>query len=152
MAEGAWCILSTLGAGGGVGGGVGPCAATQFLHEHQQGQQLLQCHKEPCGACGGLRVDKCPPPPPLPWVGLLTSVPPQPTPEEVRDLTKIRACYCLLLPAAACSAHYRGGETFGRGEFRGAYFAVKKSGEISPPAKVSRRVTNIFSANSDAGA
>ena len=30
----------------------------------------------------------------------------------------------------------------------GGYFAVKKSGESLPPAKFSRRVTNIFTANS----
>ena len=38
----------------------------------------------------------------------------------------------------------------GRGEFRGVNFAVEHSGEISPPAKFSR-VTNKFTANSDAG-
>ena len=32
---------------------------------------------------------------------------------------------------------YRGGGDFGRGEFRGENFAVKKSGEIFPLAKVS---------------
>ena len=32
----------------------------------------------------------------------------------------------------------------------GENFAVKKSGEVFPPAKFSRRVTNNFTANSDA--
>ena len=39
---------------------------------------------------------------------------------------------------------------FGRGEFRGGNFAVKKSGENFPPAKFLRRVTNNFAVNSDA--
>ena len=46
---------------------------------------------------------------------------------------------------------YRGGEHFGRGESHGENFGVQKSGELSPPAKSSRRMTNNFTANSDGG-
>ena len=46
---------------------------------------------------------------------------------------------------------YRGGGNSGRGQVDGENFAIKKSGEVSPPANVSRRVTNNFTANSDAG-
>ena len=45
----------------------------------------------------------------------------------------------VLSPGLCCPNPVPGGGEFGRGEFRGENFAVKKSGEIFPPAKFSPR-------------